>query len=185
MGFDHISDLQGFDHMLFIVVLCAIYTLDDWKKVSFLITAFTIGHSITLALSSFKIISVNPSLVEVLIPCTILFTSLNNLVLNAKYKGSNVKANYLLALFFGFIHGMGFSNYFNALMIDSMNILFPLFSFNLGLEIGQLMIIFVFFLCYFLAHKFFKINQHSWTIILSGAGGVLALVMIIDNLTQK
>ena len=76
LGFDHILDLNGYDHILFVSVLTAIYTVRDWKKIVWLITAFTVGHSITLALAALDIISFNPDMIETLIPITIIITGL-------------------------------------------------------------------------------------------------------------
>jgi hypothetical protein len=182
MGFDHISDIKGYDHMLFIIVLCAVYKLNDWKKVAILVTAFTIGHSTTLALSALKIIITNEKLIEILIPVTILATSIANLVYKPTEDNRKIRYSYVLALLFGFIHGMGFSNYFNALMSDSMNIILPLTAFNLGLEIGQLIIVCVFFLFYLLLSRVMEIEQKSWIVFFSGAGAGISLLMILERI---
>ena len=182
MGFDHISDIQGYDHMLFVIILCSIYRTSDWKKVAILITAFTIGHSTTLALSALKLIITNTYLIEILIPVTILCTGIANLFYDPDAKQRNVNYNYLLALTFGFIHGMGFSNFFNALMGDSMNILYPLFAFNVGLEAGQLLIVAVFFGIYYLLNKAFKIEQSNWILFIAGAGAGISIIMILERI---
>lgn len=182
MGFEHISDIKGYDHMLFIIVLCAVYKMEDWKKVLILVTAFTIGHSTTLALSALKIIITNADLIELLIPVTILITSISHLFYKTANTRSSVWINYGMALLFGFIHGMGFSNFFNALMGDSMNIVLPLFAFNVGLEIGQLLIVILFFTLYFILSKIWKIEQRAWTLFFSGAGAGVSLIMILERM---
>jgi hypothetical protein len=182
MGFEHISDIKGYDHMLFIVTLCAVYKISDWKKVAILVTAFTIGHSVTLALCALKIIIANEKIIEVLIPVTILCTCINNLFYQATPEKKIFSYNYILALIFGFVHGMGFSNFFNALMGDSMNVVLPLFAFNLGLELGQLGIVIAFFAFYFLINKIKKIEPVSWKIFFSGAGAGVSLTMIIERI---
>jgi hypothetical protein len=181
MGFDHISDIKGFDHMLFIITLCAVYKISDWKKVAILVTAFTVGHSVTLALSALKIIIANPDIIEVLIPITILCTSINNLFYKASSEKKLWSLNYLLALAFGFVHGLGFSNFFNALMGDSMNIVMPLFAFNLGLELGQLGIVVAFFGFYYLISKIREIEHVSWKIFFSGAGAGISVILILEK----
>jgi len=184
MGFDHISDWRGIDHIIFILVLCAVYTIQDCRKVAVLITAFTIGHSLTLALAAFKIFIANPLLIELLIPVTIFLTSLQNIY----FRSLNTKENYLhylFALLFGFIHGMGFSNFFNAMMSDSMSIALPLFAFNLGLELGQLCIVFLFFGFYFLIKKLFNPDHWHWTLFISGAGAGMAILMFIERLAAN
>ena len=182
MGFEHICDLKGYDHMLFIIVLCAVYGVTEWKKVLILVTAFTIGHSTTLALAALKIIMTNADLIEVLIPVTILCASIANLFYRDSDKNRTLWLSYILALIFGFIHGMGFSNFFNALMGDSMNITLPLLYFNIGLEAGQLLIVALFFFIYYIMDRIRSIEQRSWTLFFSGAGAGIALIMIIERL---
>ncbi len=182
MGFEHISNFKGYDHMLFIITLCAVYHLTDFKKVTILVTAFTLGHTITLALSAFKIIIANEQLIEILIPCTILCTSITNLFYKSTLNKTSLPYNYILALIFGFIHGMGFSNYFNALMEDNSTIIFPLFAFNLGIEIGQLGIVLAFFIVYFLFQKIKKIEHYNWIVFFSGAGAGISIIMIIERI---
>ena len=185
MGFGHISDWKGYDHILFILVLCAVYNLSEWRKMAVLVTAFTVGHSTTLALSALKIVVGNAYLIEVLIPVTILLTSIHNLTVKDSFSKNSIVYNYILVLIFGFIHGMGFSSYFNALMDDSMNIGLPLFSFNLGLELGQLLIVSLFFTLHFLLNKVLKFPQRDWTVFFSGAGAGISAIMIIERLTTK
>ncbi len=181
LGFDHILDLNGYDHILFLVALCAAYSSADWKKILILVTAFTIGHSITLALSALSVINVPSEFIELLIPITILVTALINLV--AKPDPSQKwRPNYFLALFFGFIHGMGFSNYFKALLGKEAEIIGPLFAFNLGVELGQICIVAVIVLLNFLIVKLGRIAQRHWNIVISIMASLLAIYMIIGKL---
>lgn len=182
-GIDHITDFLGIDHMAFIITLCAVYKLKQWKQILVLITAFTIGHTVTLALSGLEIISVNQVLVETLIPITILITAIYNIVKKPD-QDKRIQLNYFLALFFGFIHGMGFSNFFRSMMmgIDDESIIFPLFSFNLGIELGQLTIVTGFLLINFILTKTYSIKHRDWSLVISGAGGGIALTMIIDHI---
>jgi len=185
LGFEHIADIRGYDHMLFIVTLCAVYALKDWKKVLVLITAFTIGHSVTLAMSALDVMRIDPDLVEFLIPVTIFLTAMHNIALHRSTgalfsRGDRV--HYALALGFGFIHGMGFSNYFRALLSSSDSIVLPLFSFNVGLEIGQICIVVIFFLFYALLRSFTTIKQREWNLFISGAGAGISLLLIIERL---
>lgn len=187
LGFEHIADIRGYDHMLFIITLCAVYALKDWKKVLVLITAFTIGHSVTLAMSALDIMRIDPDLVEFLIPVTIFLTAMHNITWH-KSTGSlfskGDRVHYLLALGFGFIHGMGFSNYFRALLGSSDSIVFPLFSFNVGLEMGQICIVVVFFLLYALLRSFATINHREWNLFISGAGAGVSIIMIIEKIIE-
>ena len=143
LGFRHISDLAGYDHILFLIVLCAIYQLHQWKTLLVLVTAFTVGHSITLALTSFSVISIKSEVIEFLIPVTIIATATHNLFIRSTFEISGHTRAYWMALFFGFIHGMGFANYFRALLIDETSIFIPLLGFNLGIELGQLLVVFL------------------------------------------
>lgn len=182
LGFEHISDFEGYDHMLFIITLCAFYSWRSWKKILILVTAFTIGHSITLALSAFNVINIPQQLVETAIPITIFLTAIHNVWSNVTdQKKSAVRTNYLLALFFGFIHGMGFSNFFRALT-GGESIVLELFAFNVGLEIGQIIIVCLFFALYFVIDQIFNLKHRDWNLFVSGAGAGVSLIMILEAL---
>ncbi len=183
LGIQHICNWQGYDHILFVTVLCGIYQLQDWRKVLVLVTAFTIGHSVTLALSVFNIIHINTSLIEFLIPVTIVITSINNIVKRSIAQKS-INTTYFLALFFGLIHGLGFSNYLKSLLGRSTNIVAQLFAFNLGLECGQVIIVISVLLISFLLIKTFKIKASNWSFFLSSAIFGIALMMCIDRFQQ-
>ena len=139
LGLRHILDLAGYDHILFVLSLCCRFTFKSWKKVTWLITAFTIGHSLTLAISILYGPILNAEIVEKAIPITIILSCLSNII-QPKISGKFWPA-YIIAILFGFIHGMGFSNYLSALLMESQDLLEPLFSFNIGLELGQLLIV--------------------------------------------
>jgi hypothetical protein len=180
LGFEHIADFKAYDHILFLVALCAVYRYSEWKRILILVTAFTIGHSITLALSSLDIIRFNEKLIEILIPATILVTALKNLIWKQnKERLWNIA--YLLPLAFGLIHGMGFSSFFKSLLGHEANITLPLFAFNLGVEIGQLCIVIVFMLFNFLFVGIFKIKMPYWTIVISILAAILSLIMIYQR----
>jgi len=181
LGFDHILDLNGYDHILFLVALCAAFAYSDWKQILILVTAFTIGHSITLALSALNILTIDADLIELLIPVTILITAVLNLVIK-KERTHRWRINYFLPLFFGFIHGMGFSNYFKALLGKEAEIVLPLLAFNLGVEIGQICIVAIILLLNFFVVGKGKVKQRTWNIVVSSIAAILALYMIIGKL---
>ncbi|PIQ19793.1 MAG: HupE / UreJ protein, partial [Cytophagales bacterium CG18_big_fil_WC_8_21_14_2_50_42_9] len=160
---------------------CGIYSLQNWKRVLWSVTAFTMGHSLTLALSVFDQIRVSTALVEFLIPVTILITALFNII-NKKPKPSAAKVSYSMALFFGLIHGMGFSNYLKSLLGRSSNIMLELFSFNLGLEAGQLVIVLVVLFLSWLIVSWFKVQQREWNLFLSSAIFGIAFTMALERL---
>ena len=180
LGFDHISDLKGYDHILFIIALCAVFSVSDWKKILILVTAFTIGHSITLALSALHIINVSPYLIELLIPVTILLTAVQNFWFKPdQHRRWNL--NYFLVLFFGFIHGMGFSNFFRSLLGQEADIVLPLLAFNIGVELGQLCIVICIMIADFLVVKLGKVRQQYWNYTVSMVAIVLSVMMIIER----
>ena len=143
LGFHHIADLAGYDHLLFVAALAIPYSVREWRQLAILVTAFTLGHSVTLALATLRLVSVPSALVETLIPVTILIAALLSWR-NVSRDASTVRvppARYLLAAGFGLIHGLGFSNYLRALLGQEESIALPLFAFNVGLELGQLLIL--------------------------------------------
>ena len=181
LGFRHISDLAGYDHILFLLVLCAIYQLHQWKTLLVLVTAFTVGHSITLALTSFSVISIKSEVIEFLIPMTIIATAIHNLFVRSTSEILGHTRSYWMALFFGFIHGMGFANYFRALLMDESSILIPLLGFNLGIELGQLLFVLLVLGVAYVITNWLKMPQRDWNIFVSGGGFSLALVLAIEN----
>lgn len=140
MGWHHIIAWDALDHMLFVLALSAIYLIGNWKQVLVLVTAFTIGHSLTLALSVYNIIRVEDKWVEFLIPCTIVVTAVLNL-LEKDYEPRSLRLNYFLALFFGLIHGLGFANALRFMLAKDQGIGWSLFGFNIGLEAGQVVVV--------------------------------------------
>ena len=181
LGWQHILNWKGYDHILFVIVLCGAYTLTDWKRVLLLVTAFTIGHSITLALSVLKVIIVKTNLIEFLIPVTILVTAASNILDGKSSRPKGVQLKYILALFFGLIHGMGFSNYLNRLLGKSTNIVAELFAFNIGLEFGQIIIVTGILLISFVLIDIFKVKKWNWNFFLSSAIFGISFIMAAER----
>ncbi|NJN42904.1 MAG: HupE/UreJ family protein [Flammeovirgaceae bacterium] len=184
LGKDHILDYaNGYDHILFVVALCAIYIARDWKKVLILVTAFTIGHSITLALATFNIIRFNSDAIEFLIPLTILITAVSNLFRSEEtVNRQTIQTNYVLALGFGLIHGMGFSNYLHALLGKNEDIILQLFAFNLGLELGQIIVVAIFMGISFILVDLIALKRRDWKLVISSAIAGMALLLIKDKI---
>ena len=143
LGFHHIADLAGYDHLLFVTALAIPYSFREWRRLAILVTAFTVGHSVTLALATLRLVSVPSAVVETLIPVTILVTALLSWASISRDASMAAvpPARYLLAAAFGLMHGLGFSNYLRGLLGQEENIAMPLFAFNVGLELGQLLIL--------------------------------------------
>jgi hypothetical protein len=181
LGLNHILDWQGYDHILFVMALCGIYTIKDWKQVLILVTAFTIGHSVTLALSVLNIVHFSTKIIEFLIPVTILITAFSNII-GKKSKPKNINLKYFLALTFGFIHGMGFSNYLKSLLGKSSSIIVELLAFNVGLEVGQVLIVISTLVFAFILTSIVKIKLWDWTFFLSSAIFGIAFIMAAERL---
>ncbi len=182
LGLQHIADLKGYDHILFILILCAVYSLKEWKRVLILVTAFTIGHSLTLALATLKVVKVDGDLIEFLIPLTIFITALVNVIIRKK-KLSKLQHSlkYGAALFFGLIHGLGFSNYLRSLLGAEKGLVLPLFSFNVGIEVGQIMIVVAIMLLTKVVVDVLRMPAREWHVLLSGAGLGVSLVLMAER----
>ncbi len=180
LGFDHILDFQGYDHILYVLTLCSIYSLKEYKKVLILISAFTLGHSLTLCLAALNIISISSYVIELLIPITILVTAINNII-STKAKG-NINYNYAVAASFGLIHGLGFSYFFRALLDKEESILGPLIPFNIGVEIGQIVIVFFTLLLSYIFVSLLKVKHSYWNITISIFAIIISSYLIIDRI---
>lgn len=182
IGMKHILDVHGSDHILFIIALTAIYTVRDWKKVLILITAFTIGHSITLALASYRVLNINSELIEFLIPVTIFITAVANMFRKKGYARSmKAQLNYYLALFFGLIHGLGFSNYLRSLLGKDETIVTQLLAFNVGLEVGQIVVVVIFLIVSLIFIDLFGVSRRDWRLVVSSAVAAIAWTMMFDT----
>lgn len=183
LGVEHIADLHAYDHILFIVTLTAVYLVREWKKILILVTAFTIGHTATLALASMKIVQINTALIEFLIPVTILVTAIGNM-LSVKQNVTNKQHGfkYFMALLFGLIHGLGFSNYLQSLLGNEESIIKPLFAFNLGIEVGQLIIVGIILVLNIFAHTILHVKHREWILVISGAGMGISFIMALERI---
>ncbi len=195
LGFEHITDVGGYDHLLFVAALTA-SDLGRFRRLFWLVTAFTIGHSITLALATLDLVRVSVSLVEVLIPLTILATS----AVNAFAWGirsrrgvsddgsedseieSETRLRYLIAIGFGLIHGLGFSTFLRAVLGWEESIFLPLLSFNIGLEIGQLAIVAALSILAFVLIRGLGMTRRAWVLGVSAITGGMALVLLMQRI---
>ncbi|BDS14432.1 HupE/UreJ family protein [Aureispira anguillae] len=175
-GLSHISDLGAYDHILFITALAAPYSIKNWKGLFFAVTMFTIGHSISLILATLKLVSPNVSLIEFLIPVSIIATCLWNILSSKKsidkeknqmFHVEHQQSNYPIIILFGIIHGLGFSNYLRFILSESEHIFTPLLAFNIGLEIGQILILTIALLINFVLLERTKISTHFRSIFIS------------------
>lgn len=202
MGIEHILQFpEGYDHLLFILALSAIYTFSEWRKVFLLVTAFTIGHSVTLLLTVSDISPIPSSVIEWLIPLTIIIVCILNFVTKIDDKAKNRDSDildlpnkeekitsstmlrrYSIALLFGLIHGLGFANYLRQMLPDSL--FSPLLGFNVGLEIAQIFVVIVGLAVGFVTMKYLDFTKNRWKVILSAIVLVFALhLFVMQTLT--
>ncbi len=180
MGWGHIISPGAWDHILFVVALAVIYLPQDWKQVLILVTAFTIGHSLTLMLSVMDIYRFPDKWVEFLIPCTIVVTAVFNLF-QREFSAKGLRSNYFLALGFGLIHGMGFANAIRFALGKGQSIGWSLLGFNLGLEIGQIFVVlFVLFMTW-LAIGQVGLKRNRWVYGVSFLVFFIALLMAFNR----
>ena len=181
MGWEHIISKDALDHQLFILALACVYTITDIKRVLIMVTAFTIGHSLTLALSVYDIIRFSSKWVEFLIPCTIFITAMNN-IFQIDSKGKSAKINYYLALCFGLIHGMGFANAIRIMLAQDQTIGWGLFGFNIGLEAGQIFCVAIILIIGILFLNGFKVKRRDWIFFLSSGVFALSVKMALERI---
>ena len=181
LGWKHIISAGALDHQLFILALASVYTFKNIKQVLILVTAFTIGHSLTLALSVLDVIRFSSRWVEFLIPCTIFVTALSN-ILRVDKKNGSAKLNYYLALGFGLIHGMGFANAIRIMLAKDQSIGIGLFGFNIGLEAGQMIVVAIVLLFALLFIKYLKVARRDWIFFLSAGVFALSVQMAVARL---
>lgn len=177
-GFFHITDLEGYDHMLFLFCLAAGLYWQHWRKLVAMATAFTVGHSITLAMSVLDMVAFSSDLIELLIPTTILITAIVRLIRKEEESGWPVV---LMVGLFGLIHGLGFSTYLKMMISDSQERVGLLFFFNLGVEAGQLAILAVLLSLNTLGKKWFG----EKLAYLKGAELILAIGFSLFLIIQK
>lgn len=181
-GMYHVLNVNAYDHILFLIVLTIPYVFKDWKRILFLVTIFVIGHSVSLAFATYDVISVNKKWIEFLIPLTILIIAIFN-VFTAGKKTQNKKVGFLffMALFFGLIHGLGFVNTFESTIGSSSNKLIALLEIALGIEIGQLIVVFVILFLGFLCQTLFRFSKRDWVMVISAIVVGLLIPMLIKS----
>jgi ABC-type transport system involved in multi-copper enzyme maturation permease subunit len=188
VGLNHVLDIHGYDHLLFLIALSVPYVLKDWKRILILVSFFTLGHSISLLLSVFNVVSVKTFLVELLIPITILIAALFNIIMVGKSpKNSNITFVASVTVFFGIIHGLGFSNYFNSILSGKpIDKLAPLFEFAIGIESAQIVVVLAVLILAFISQTLFRFNKRDFTLIMSSfVIGVIVPILIENPIWKK
>ncbi|UFH36562.1 HupE/UreJ family protein [Flavobacterium acetivorans] len=183
IGLQHVLDIKAYDHVLFLIALAIPFSFKDWKRIVLLVTLFTVGHTMALLLSVMGIIAIKVNVVELLIPITILITALFNLFTAGKSnKKESINLIFFVTLFFGIIHGLGFSNYFKSILGGSATSkLLPLAEFALGIEAAQIIVVFVVLILSYIVQTVFRFSKRDWTLVMSAFVIGVVLPMIIEN----
>jgi hypothetical protein len=182
LGFDHVLDWNAYDHVLFLTALVASYTFQQSKKVIWLVTLFTVGHVLSLALSAYDILRIDSSIIEFLIPVSIIFTAVYNIFTSGKSNGKG-KLNllYFITFFFGLVHGFGFSTYFNMLAKSADNIFLMLAEFALGIELAQILVVFAVLLLSFIVQNLFRFSKRDWVLVISSIVLGMTIPILAEN----
>lgn len=181
-GINHVLDINGYDHLLFLMVLTVPYVFNDWKRMFMLVSLFTLGHTLSLVLAAYGVVSVNAKLIEFLIPMTILVTAIYNVfTAGRKVKSGKIGLLFFTTLFFGLIHGLGFAREFKMFAGQSENKLELLIEFALGIEIAQVIIVFIVLFIGFLCQTIFRIKRRDWVMVISAVVIGLVIPMIIQS----
>lgn len=183
IGLDHVLDINGYDHVLFLIALTVPYAFKDWKRVLLLVTLFTVGHTLALVLSVYEVIIIKAALVEFLIPITILITALFHLFTAGKSgKKESITFVAFVTLFFGVIHGLGFSNYFKSILPGSASDkLVPLLEFALGIEAAQIIVVLVVLILSYIVQTFFRFSKRDWTLVMTAFVVGVVVPMILKS----
>ncbi|MDT0642261.1 HupE/UreJ family protein [Zunongwangia sp. F363] len=182
LGLEHILDWQAYDHVLFLIVLIVGYTFSSWKKILWLITLFTIGHTLALFLSVYEIVKVDTNYVEFLIPVTILITAFYNILTAGRNeKSRNQNMLFFTTVFFGVIHGLGFSSYFKMIAAAGESKFLPLLEFALGIETAQILVVIVIVILGFIFQNMIRVSRRDWILVISSIVIGVILPILRDN----
>lgn len=183
IGLRHVLDINAYDHVLFLIALTVPYAFADWKRVLLLVSIFTIGHTLALILSVFGIVTIREDIVEIMIPITILSTALFNIITSGKTsRKDGISVMGFITLFFGIIHGLGFSNYFKSILSGGpSDKVAPLLEFALGIELAQLLVVIAVLVISYIVQTFFRFSKRDFTLVLSAFVIGVVLPMIITS----
>lgn len=181
LGFKHVLDFNGYDHILFLIVLAVIFSFSQWKKVLLMITFFTVGHTFTLSLATYQIVTIKETVIEFLIPITILITAVVNILKFSINSSKREKTNLFFALFFGLIHGLGFSNFLMVTLGRSEDKLIPMLEFALGIELAQIVIVLSVLILGTVLIHFFRVSKRDWVVITSAIVIGITIPIIRDS----
>lgn len=181
-GLQHVLDWNSYEHLLFISVLVAAQTFLEWKKIVWLIGLFTFGHTISLVLSTYEVVIVDNALVEFLVPLSILLTAIYNLATaGSKPRSNKVQGLYFATLFFGIVHGLGFSNYFQTISGNISSKALPLLEFELGIIAAQIIVVLAVLILSFIFQSIFSFSRRDWVLVISSVAIGLVIPMLLGT----
>ena len=181
-GVNHVLDINAYDHVLFLIVLTIPYLFKDWKRVLLLVSVFTLGHTLSLVLAAYNVVRVNGELVEFLIPITILVVALFNVFTAGKgAQKEKIGVLFFSTLFFGLVHGLGFAREFKILVSGTDNKLITLLEFALGIELAQIIIVFIVLFLGYLIQTIFRFSKRDWIMVISAIVVGLVIPMIMNS----
>lgn len=180
LGLTHVLDWQAYDHILFLIVLVAAYNFSNWKRIFILVSLFTIGHTVSLLLVNYSVVTISSKWVEFLIPVTILVAAFYNLLTSGKNNRSEkVGLFYVITIFFGLVHGFGFAAYYK--MITGGNEILPLLEFALGIELAQIIVVTIVLIFSFIFQSVLRFNKKDWVLVVSSIVIGLVIPMLQNN----
>ncbi|OCB72563.1 HupE/UreJ family protein [Flavobacterium glycines] len=183
LGLKHILNIYSYDHILFLIALVIPLSFKDWKRILLLITSFTLGHTVALLLTLYGIIAVKVTVVELLIPITILIVALFHLFTAGKSgKKESLNLVFFITLFFGIIHGLGFLNYFRNMHHGaSVSKLLAILESSLGIEAAQLVVVLVVLILSYIVQTVFRFSKRDWALVMSAFIIGIVLPIILGN----
>lgn len=182
LGLTHVLDWNAYDHILYLTALVAAYTFYSWKRVFWLVSIFTLGHMLSLALAAYDIVRVDISIIEFLIPVSIIAAAVYNLLIaNRKKASEKVNFLYFVTLFFGLVHGFGFSTYFIMISESAESITFMFIAFALGIEVAQLLVVSVVLILAFIFQNIFNFAKRDWILVISAFIIGLSIPILGEN----
>ena len=180
LGLYHILNFDGYDHILFVIIVSVPFIFKDWKRLLILISVFTLGHTLSLILGVYDIVNLNVNVTEWLIPITIFFMAVYNILTAGKSKQRRPYLMYGIVLFFGLVHGLGFANAFESLVDNKENTILSILEFSIGIEIGQFIIVLVSLTLSFIFQSIFRFSNRDWVMVVSSIilGFILPLIFM-------
>ena len=181
LGYRHVLDIYGVDHMLFIIAIMSVFLLRDWRRALVLFLFYVIGSSISLSLAANEIIRVDINIIDYLIPVTILIAAVINIFKKPESYTPRSIFRFAILLIFGLIHGFGFADYLMDILGTDLNLAVPIIGFNLGIELGLFLVGFVFLIISWVFINNLGISRRDWRLVISYGIAGIALTLMFES----